>query len=59
MEVITIGLHHIVTTQGTNPLTEEGPASIMTSIEQNIAQGGEIPLSYPPTGAINATTDET
>ncbi len=30
----------------------------MTSIKQNITQGGEIPLSYPPVGAINATTDE-
>src|SRR6266566_4814434 len=59
MEIITAGLHHIVTTQGTNPLTEEGPPSIMTSIEQNITQKGEIPLNYPPTGAINATTDKT
>ena len=58
-EIITVGLHHIVTTQGTNPLTEEGLPSIMTSIEQNITQGGEIPLSYPPAEAINATIDET
>jgi len=56
-EVITAGLHHIVTTQGTNPLIEEGPPSIMTSIEQNIAQGGEIPLSYPPVAAVNATDE--
>ena len=30
----------------------------MTSIEQNIARGGEIPLDYPPAAAVNATTDE-
>ncbi len=57
-EIITAGLHHVVTTQGTNPLTEEGPVTIMTGIEQNISLGEEVPLNYPPTGAINATTDE-
>ncbi len=31
----------------------------MTGIEQSIALGEEVPLNYPPTGAINATTDET
>jgi len=30
----------------------------MTSIKQSIMQGEEIPLNYPPAGAINATTDE-
>ncbi len=28
------------------------------SIKQSIAQGEEIPLNYPPAGAINATIDE-
>ena len=31
----------------------------MTSIEQSTMQEEEIPLSYPPARAINATTDET
>jgi len=30
----------------------------MAGIEQNINLGGEVPLNYPPAGAINATTDE-
>jgi len=30
----------------------------MMSIEQGVAHGEEIPLNYPPAGAINATTDE-
>ena len=33
--------------------------TIMTGIEQSIAQGEEVPLNYPPAGAINAMTDET
>ncbi len=31
----------------------------MAGIEQNINLGEEVPLSYPPAGAINTTTDET
>ncbi len=58
MEIITAGLHHIVTTQGMNPLTEEALPTIMTSIEQSTIQGEEIPLSYLPAEVINATTDE-
>ncbi len=31
----------------------------MTGIKQNISLGEEVPLNYPPAGAINATTDDT
>jgi hypothetical protein len=55
VKVITRGLHHVVTTQGTNPLTEEKPPHIMQGIEEHVKQRGEVPINVPPTGAIYAT----
>jgi hypothetical protein len=41
-EIISGGLHHIVTTQGSHPLREETPPVILPAIEQSVSQGEEM-----------------
>ena len=53
VEILSAGLHHVVTTQGTNPLTTEGTTGLMESIEQHIAQGGEVDYDAPPAAAVH------
>ena len=53
MEILSAGLHHVVTTQGTNPLTVEGTTGLMEGIEQHIVQGGEIDYDAPPAAAVH------
>jgi hypothetical protein len=55
VKIITGGLHHVLTTQETNPLTQEEPPHIMQDIEEHINQGGEVPMDIPPVGAIHTT----
>jgi hypothetical protein len=59
-EIISGGLHHIVTTQGSHPLREETPPVILPAIEQSISQGQEIPLDAQPIAATSykPTTSE-
>jgi hypothetical protein len=47
-EIISGGLHHIVTTQGSHPLKEETPPVILPAIKQSISQGEEIPIEIYP-----------
>jgi hypothetical protein len=56
VKVTTGGLHHILTTQGINPLIEEKLPTFMQGIKKHICQGGEVTVDIPPAGAIHATT---
>jgi hypothetical protein len=47
-EILSGGLHHIVTTQGTQPLTQEQPPTILQEIIRTASQGHEIPTNVPP-----------
>jgi hypothetical protein len=58
IEVISAGLHHVATLQGTNPLTFKAPPVIMAAIEQDIFEGCNIPDDMPPTAATFATHKE-
>jgi hypothetical protein len=52
-EVISGGLHHIVTTQGSHPLKEEIPPVILPAIEQSVSQGQEILIEIQPFAATS------
>jgi hypothetical protein len=47
-EILSGGLHHIVTTQGTQPLTQEQPPTVLQEIVRTASQGQEIPTNIPP-----------
>jgi hypothetical protein len=47
-EILSEGLHHIVTTQGTQPLTKEQPLIVLQEIIRTASQGQEIPTNIPP-----------
>jgi Retrotransposon gag protein len=47
-EILSGGLHHIVTTQGTQPLTQEQPPVVLQEIVRTASQGQEIPMNIPP-----------
>jgi hypothetical protein len=47
-EILSGGLHHIVTTQGTQLLTQEQPPTILQEIVRTASQGQEIPTNIPP-----------
>ena len=53
-EIISGGLHHIITTQGTSPLTEEQPPVILPSIIHSASQGEAISTNIPPAVAYNS-----
>ena len=53
-EIISEGLHHIVTTQGTSPLTEEQPPVILPAIICSVSQGEAIPTNITPAVAHNS-----
>jgi hypothetical protein len=55
-EIISGGLHHIVTTQGSHPLREETPPVILPAIEQSASQGEEIPIDIQPLAATSYET---
>ena len=46
-EIISRGLHHIITTQGTSPLTKEQPPVILPAIICSMSQGEAIPMDIP------------
>jgi len=50
-ETLARGLHHIVTTAGTNPLTEEQPPVLLQAITLAAHLGQEIPTNIPPLAA--------
>jgi len=50
-EVLTGGIHHIATLQGSNPFTEQEP--ILPQIEAAVEQGYHIPLDTTPATAIH------
>jgi Retrotransposon gag protein len=47
-EILSGGLHHIVTTQGTQPLTQEQNLIVLQEIIRTASQGQEIPTNVPP-----------
>jgi Retrotransposon gag protein len=47
-EILSGGLHHIVTTQGTQPLTQEQPPIVLQQIVRTTSSGQEIPTNVPP-----------
>jgi hypothetical protein len=47
-EILSGGLHHIVTTQGTQPLTQEQPPVVLQEIIRTTSQGQEIPTNILP-----------
>ena len=53
-EIISGGLHHIVTTQRTSPLTKEQPPVILPAIICSTSQGEAIPTDIPPAAACNS-----
>ena len=55
-EVISGGLHHIITLQGTNPLSAQEP--ILPQIEAAVQLGIEIPLHTTPAAAVFPTMTE-
>jgi hypothetical protein len=47
-EILSGGLHHIITTQGTQPLTQEQPLIVLQEIIRTASQGQEILMNIPP-----------
>jgi len=47
-EIISGGTHHIVTHQGTHPLTPEQPPALLEAISRSASQGETIPINFPP-----------
>jgi len=47
-ETIAGGTHHIVTLQGTHPLTLEQPPILLEAISHSASQGESIPMYFPP-----------
>jgi len=47
-EIIAGGTHHIVTLQGTHPLTPEQPPVILEAISRSTSLGETIPMYFPP-----------
>ena len=59
VDIISAGLHHTTTLQGTNPLnTEPIRPVIMTNIEQTTRMGGYVPTEGPPAATVYATSME-
>jgi len=50
-EILTGGIHHIATLQGSNLFTEQAP--ILPQIETAVRQGIEIPLHTTPAAAVH------
>jgi len=48
-EIIAGGTHHIVTLQGTHPLTPEQPPILLEAISGSASQGETIQMYFPPT----------
>jgi hypothetical protein len=55
VDIITAGIHHVPTLQGTNPLTTEGPTGLMEEIEQ---YQGNVPFGPPAAAIFAASADE-
>jgi len=47
-EIIAGGTHHIVTLQGTHPLTPEQPPALLKAISHSASLGETIPMYFPP-----------
>jgi hypothetical protein len=47
-EILSGGLHHIITTQGTQLLTQEQNLTVLQEIVRTASQGQEIPTNVPP-----------
>ena len=58
LEVVTAGIHHVTTMQGTNSLTNVHAPEIMAGIEQQMHAGQEILVEGPFTVAIFMTDME-
>ena len=48
-ETIAGGTHHIITLQGTHPLTPEQPPALLEAISRSTSQGETIQMYFPPT----------
>src|SRR5882672_4494936 len=48
-EIIAGGTHHIITLQGTHPLTPEQPPALLEAISRSTSQGETIQMYFPPT----------
>jgi hypothetical protein len=55
-EILSGGLHHIATIQGSHPLREETPPVILPAIKQSVSQGHEIPTEIQPLAATYEST---
>ena len=59
VDIISAGLHHTTTLQGTNHLnTEPIRPIIMTNIKQTTRMGGYVPAEEPPAAAVYTTSVE-
>jgi hypothetical protein len=56
IEIISAGLHHVATLQGTNRLTEETLPHIIWNIQQDAKQGEAIAMDGAPAAAVFAAS---